>query len=234
MTDNAAEAEIRGPIAIDGPAASGKSTVARMVAERLGGHYVSTGDMYRAVTWEALRRGIDPERSPDAVVAMLADMSLEHMGARNTVPRVGINGTPVPEGELHSPAVARRVSQVAAIPEVRSWLVERQRETTRLGLVVLEGRDIGTVIFPDAPHKVFLTASPRERARRRLAQGGDVAEGATVESVAAEIAERDRRDSTRKVAPLRPADDARVIDTTEIGIAESVEQVLRHVRGETR
>lgn len=119
------------------------------------------------------------------------------------------------------------VSQVAAVPSVRSWLIECQRAIARRGLTVLEGRDIGTVILPDAPHKFFLTATPEERAKRRLAQGGDAPDGATIDAVAAQIAERDRIDSTRKVAPLRPAADAVVVDCSSLSIEETVDAMAR-------
>ena len=217
------------PIAIDGPAASGKSTIARMVAERLGGICVSTGDMYRALTWEALRRDIDPEKKPEEVAAMLPSctLSVRPTGGVGSIPE--LNGEPVSDDVLHTPAIASQVSYVARIPQVRSWLVERQRETVALGLVVMEGRDIGTVIFPDTPHKFFLTATPEVRARRRLAQGGDTLDSDTVEAVAARIAERDRIDSTRAVSPLRPAEDARVIDSSDLAPEEVTDIVVRAV-----
>jgi cytidylate kinase len=124
------------------------------------------------------------------------------------------------------------VSYVARLPEVRQWLIPCQRNTSRLGIVVLEGRDIGTVIFPGARFKFFLTASPRERARRRLAQKGETLDGASVESVARNIARRDQLDSTRAAAPLRPADDAVIIDTDPLTEREVVECVLAHIREE--
>lgn len=231
MTKTSDRTGVSGAIAIDGPAASGKSTVARRVAERLGGCYVSTGDMYRAISWESLRRGIAPLEHPDRIAAMLDEISLECVAGSGGLPRMVVDGTEIGPEKLHSPQVADRVSDVAAIPAVRSWLVERQRATARLGLVVLEGRDIGTVIFPDARHKFFLTATPEERARRRLAQGGDVPDNATIESVAAQIARRDHIDSTRKVAPLKAADDALVIDSTGMSVDQVVDLIVRNVTG---
>jgi cytidylate kinase len=200
-------------IAIDGPAASGKSTVARRVAERLGGFAVSTGDLYRAVSWAALERGLDVAGDPAAVVALLATLDLRYRVVGPGQLGLCLNGEPVPQERLRSAAVAAVVSLVARLPAVRAWLRDRQRECCALGTVVMEGRDIGTVILPDAPFKFFLTASPEERARRRLAQAGEVAPGATVASVAAQIAERDRIDSSRAVAPLRAAADALTICT---------------------
>lgn len=218
---------IRGPIAIDGPAASGKSTVARLLAERLQGSYVSTGELYRAVGAETIRRGIDPEREEDQIGEMLECLDLACDFGSDGGLRIHINGRHVPSRELYSPEVAAVVSQVAAVPSVRSWLIECQRAIARRGLTVLEGRDIGTVILPDAPHKFFLTATPEERAKRRLAQGGDAPDGATIDAVAAQIAERDRIDSTRKVAPLRPAADAVVVDCSSLSIEETVDAMAR-------
>ncbi len=221
------------PIAIDGPAASGKSTVAKQVAKRLGGFYISTGDMYRALSWLSCERGIDPVREPDRLVEMLATIAFECLPGDDGLPRIRIDGVEIGQEKLRSSQVAARVSEVAAIPGVRSWLIGCQRATTRLGLVVLEGRDIGTVIFPDTPHKFFLTASPEERARRRLQQGGDVAEGATIEAVAAQIAKRDHLDSTRAVAPLKRAEDAVFIDSSDISIAGVVDLIVQAVAEKT-
>lgn len=221
-------------IAIDGPAASGKSTVARLVAERLGGFTVNTGDLYRAVSWAALERGLDPVRDAAGVVAMLAELDLAYRIDGPGRLRLHLNGRPVPQEAIRAAAVAAVVSHVARLPAVREWLRQRQRDCCALGTVVMEGRDIGTVILPDAPFKFFITASPMERARRRLAQSGEVAPGATVQSVAAEIAERDRIDSSRPVAPLRPADDAITIDTDGLTPDAVADRVVGIVRGGPR
>ncbi|OGV64008.1 MAG: cytidylate kinase [Lentisphaerae bacterium RIFOXYB12_FULL_65_16] len=223
-------------IAIDGPAASGKSTVARLLAQRLAGYYINTGDMYRTVSWLALEHSLDVHNRPDAVAAMLTGVDLQYGvdSARND-PVLCLGGAPVPMGRIRAPDVARIVSHVAAIPAVREWLRERQRATRRLGTIIMEGRDIGTVILPDASHKFFLTASPEVRARRRLAQAGEVPADATVASVAAEIAERDRIDSTRPVAPLKPAADAVLINADDLTVEQVVEAMLRHIgEGEAR
>jgi len=219
------------PIAIDGPAASGKSTVARLVAVRLGGTYINTGDMYRTLTWCALQRGIDPERDPGCVVAMLADLNLRYEIDAAGAPELHLDGKPVHQNAIRAPEIARHVSAIAKIPAVRAWLRPRQRETQRFGTVVMEGRDIGTVIFPETPLKFFLTASPEVRARRRLAQAGEVPENANIEQVAAEIARRDHIDSSRAVAPLKAAPDALVIETDSLTAAEVAERIAAHVRG---
>ena len=211
-------------VAIDGPAASGKSTVARLLAKRIGGYYINTGDMYRAVSWVALTHGVDPVANPAGVVALLTDCDLRYRIV-DGVPTLFLNGSVVPQEAIRSPEVSAIVSPVAAIPEVREWMLDRQRECKEVGIVIMEGRDIGTVIFPGAKFKFFVTASPMERARRRLAQKGEVVEGATLESVAADIARRDEIDSTRAVAPLRPAEDAVTIMTDGI-TAEEVADLL--------
>jgi cytidylate kinase len=218
-------------IAIDGPAASGKSTVARTVAERLGACYINTGEMYRTLAWVVVQRQLDPERDAAAIVALLPTLEIRYQPGHDGRLALMLNGQPVAAAEIRAPQVTRAVSAVAAIPAVRHWLVARQQESARHGLIVMEGRDIGTVVLPSARHKFFITASPLERARRRLAQSGETFTGATLESVAAEITERDRLDSTRAVSPLRPAADAVLIDTTTMTIDQVVDQVIRHIRG---
>ncbi len=220
-------------IAIDGPAASGKSTVARLTAERLGGYYINTGDMYRTVTWLALQAGIDPDRDPEAVARLLPGIQLEYVIANDNRPQLRLNGAPVQQENIRAPEVAARVSHVAKIPAVRDWLVERQRQTRNLGIVIMEGRDIGTVIFPEARFKYFVTASPEVRARRRLGQEGETAVGATVESVAAEIARRDQIDSSRAVAPLKAAEDALVINTDSMSAEQVADLILERIQRET-
>jgi cytidylate kinase len=202
-------------IAIDGPAGSGKSTVAKAVASRLGMSYLDTGAMYRAVAFKAIRRGVDPEDA--ALVAKLAeDMELEVAG------QVVVDGVDATI-EIRSPEVTRAVSIVAANPDVRRELVRRQREwgIEHNGGVV-EGRDIGTVVFPGAPVKVYLTASDEERAQRRSQELLDL----HYDEVAADIAKRDHVDSTRAHAPLTVAEDAVVVDTTSRTVEEVVDLVL--------
>lgn len=204
-----------GVVAIDGPAGSGKSTVARAVAERLGMDYLDTGAMYRAVTFKAIRRGADPE--DQAEVARLAtDMTLEVAG------RVMVDGIDATI-EVRSPEVTRAVSVVAANLAVRKELVRRQREwAVEHGGGVVEGRDIGTVVFPEAPVKVYMTASDEERAQRRSKEMLDM----HYDEVAADIARRDHVDSTREYAPLMVAPDAVMVDTTTSTVDEVVQLVL--------
>jgi len=202
-------------VAIDGPAGAGKSTVGRAVAARLGLDYLDTGAMYRAITFAALRRGIDPGDQDDvAVLSGEVEMTLD--GSSVTVD--GVDATV----EIRGREVTAAVSAVAANPRVRSELVRRQRSWVAAhGGGVVEGRDIGSVVFPDATLKLFVTASPRVRAERRVAEiGGDLAE------VEASIIERDRKDSTRADSPLTETPDAVVVDTTDLSIDEVVERVL--------
>ncbi|MCA3748573.1 MAG: (d)CMP kinase [Rubrobacter sp.] len=210
-------------IAIDGPAGSGKSSVARLVAQRLGLVNLNTGAAYRAVALLALREGVDLEDGK-ALGRLAGRVRLEPGG-------VLVDGRRVPEGELRAPEVSAAASRVSAHPEVRRVLLPVQREAAerarRAGGAVVEGRDIGTVVLPDADLKVFLSASPEERARRRAAQTGREGE---VERIRRAILERDRQDSERAVSPLRPAPDAAVIDTTEMGLEEVVERVVRLAR----
>ena len=199
-------------IAIDGPAGSGKSTVARTVAELLGWSFLDTGAMYRAVTCEAIFRGIEVHDAV-AVAGVADDVSL------TTLPRVTVNGRDV-EDEIRGDEINEAVSVVAANPEVRASMVARQREFAAaqpLGTVV-EGRDITTVVFPHASIKVFLTASLEERARRRGDEGED------------SVARRDEADSTRAVSPLRQADDALVLDTTGRDVEDVAQEIVQWLK----
>ncbi|HEX2040714.1 MAG TPA: (d)CMP kinase [Acidimicrobiales bacterium] len=202
-------------IAIDGPAGSGKSTVAKRVAEKLGLAYLDTGAMYRSVAFAALRRGLDV--SDAEAVGRLAHQVEMEIGA--TVRVDGVDATV----EIRGPDVTRAVSVVAANPDVRAEMVRRQRDwvSIRDGAVV-EGRDIGSVVFPNAELKVFLTAGDEERARRRSQEMLDL----DYDTVAADIARRDLLDSTRQTSPLVVAEDAVVIDTTGRSVEEIVEEVL--------
>ena len=206
-------------IAIDGPAGSGKSTVARRLAEHLGLDYLDTGAMYRAVTFAALRRGIDPaDTGPVAELARVVDLDV-------TTDHVRVDGVDATI-EIRGPEVSRAVSLVAANPAVRAELVRRQREWAyeRSG-GVMEGRDIGTVVFPDAMLKVYLNARPEVRAERRAAEVSDL----DYETVAADMARRDAFDQGREADPLRPAADAIQFDTSDMSIDEIVAELARRI-----
>ncbi|MDQ1374029.1 MAG: CMP/dCMP kinase [Actinomycetota bacterium] len=205
-------------IAIDGPAGSGKSTVARALAERLGLDYLDTGAMYRSVAFAAIQRRIDPEDA-DAVGALAETVEIK---VADAVTVDGVDATL----EIRGPEVTRAVSVVAANPAVRKEMVQRQREWAAAhGGGVVEGRDIGTVVFPDAELKVFLTARDDERARRRSQEVLDL----DYDEVAAAIAKRDYLDSTRAASPLTRAPDAVEIDTSSLTVEEIVEQVMRRL-----
>ncbi len=202
-------------IAIDGPAGSGKSTVARALAERLGWSVLDTGAMYRAVTVEVLRRGVDPfDSAAVELVAQTADI--------RTRPRVSINGRDVHD-DIRSDEVNVAVSVVAANPAVRAAMVQRQRAlaSEELGGLVVEGRDITTVVFPHARVKIYLTASLDERARRRGDEGHE------------SVVRRDHADSSRDASPLRQADDAIALDTTGLSVDQVVEEIVLCLKNTT-
>jgi cytidylate kinase len=202
-------------VAVDGPSGSGKSTVSRRLAVALKAEYLDTGAMYRAVTWAVLRSGVDPT-DPDGVAKVASEMELE-IGTNPTVPHILADGYDV-SADIRGPEVTAQVSAVAAVPAVRQRLVAQQREViATASRIVVEGRDIGTVVVPDAELKVYLTASADARARRRSAE-----DASDVDSTAADLARRDRFDSTRAVDPLQQAPDALILDTTEMGIDEVV------------
>ena len=200
-------------VAIDGPAASGKSTVARRLAQRLGLIMINSGAMYRAIAWSTLERGIDASDSA-AVIAML-DLIEITCGVEDATSTILINGVDAGDA-LREDAVNSRVSAVAAIPEVRHLLVDKQREYLKIGSLVMEGRDIGSVVFPDTPYKIYIDASEEVRLARRSAEG-----------LTDEVSKRDEDDSKRKTSPLIVADGATVIDSSEMGIDDVVEAALQ-------
>lgn len=207
-------------VTIDGPAGSGKSTVSRLLAERLGVRFLDTGAMYRAVTLAVLRAGVAPDLET-SVAKIASSVELEFRDAR-----LLMNGEDVSQA-IRSPEVSAISSVVASQPAVRTRLVELQKAIGRRGSLVTEGRDQGSVVFPDAEFKFFLTADLDARAHRRqaelLSRGGD----AVWEQVREEIRDRDYRDETRAVAPLKPASDAVIIDTSPMTIPQVVEEMLR-------
>jgi cytidylate kinase len=217
-------------IAIDGPAASGKSTVGGLLAERLGYVYFDTGVMYRAVTWAALEQGVDiddesgvTELARKLIIDVVRPTSND--GRQYTVLSDGRDVT----WEIRRPEVDRRVSPVSAYPGVRSALTTQQRRIGSKGQIVMVGRDIGTVVFPNADLKIYLDASAEERARRRHEEMIGRGEPADYEAVLASVRRRDRIDSGRDVAPLRAADDAIVIDTTCLKISQVMARVIAQV-----
>lgn len=203
-------------IAIDGPAASGKTTVARLLAERLGLVMVNSGEMYRAVALAAVRRGIDPS-DREAVAGMLDGLDFR-CGVRAGRSAVWLDGEE-PGEALRSSEVNAAVSEVAAIPEVRVLLVARQRELLREGDLVMEGRDIGSVVFPETPFKIYVDASEQVRRERRAAEG-----------LTDEVGSRDRLDAGRQTSPLKVAEGAAVIDSSHLSIAEVMERALQVLR----
>lgn len=214
-------------IAIDGPSASGKSTVSKEVARKMGFVYVDSGSLYRAVTWAALQADVSTQDS-DAVMALLAQVdwgfTLTDQSVIFTVD--GQN----PGVELRSEAVRESVSDVAAMPEVRSFVVEKLRETMTFGHVVMEGRDIGSVVCPHTPFKYYLDADPEERARRRHQELLQRQENRDVEHVLASLKRRDAKDTGRETAPLQIALGARVINSTGLSIDEVVDLIIEDIK----
>lgn len=211
-------------VAIDGPAGAGKSTVARLVAAELGLIYVDTGAMYRAVTWSVLEHRLSPaDRSAVAALLEGLEIALEPSADGQ---RVLVNGTDV-TGRLRTAEVTGAVSEIAQIPEVRRYLTRMQQTIAAGGGVVMDGRDIGTQVMPEAELKIFLTASVEERARRRYEELKASGETVELDQLAREIAERDRKDEEREVAPLRRAADAVVIDSTAMPVGEVVERIVQ-------
>jgi cytidylate kinase len=214
-------------IAIDGPSGSGKSTAARNLAKVLGFLYIDTGAMYRAATWKALHEGVDLD--DEAALVRLIDAIVLRLAAHDSVLHVFVDGTDVTD-EIRSEKISRQVHHIAGSAECRERIVRLQRELAAPGGVVAEGRDIGTVVAPDAELKLFLVADLEERARRRQAQLARVGEDATLETVLHDLELRDRRDTERDASPLRKADDAVAVDTTGNSIGQTLEQLLAIVR----
>ena len=209
-------------IAIDGPAGAGKSSIARAAAAQLGFIYVDTGALYRTVALGALKRGIRPEET-DAIVALLPelDVAMEFVDGEQ---RVLLNGEDVSEA-IRQPEVSGAASTVSAIPAVRQFLFDLQQNMANEHEVLMDGRDIGTVVLPDAQLKIFLTATPEERARRRYEQIKDTSD-VTYEEILRDINQRDYQDTHREIAPLKQAEDAVYLDTTDMSFDEVVDAIL--------
>ncbi len=212
-------------IAIDGPSGAGKSTLAKSLAARLGYLYVDTGAIYRTIGYYAFSNGIDP-KDENTVVASLPEIRVEMTYGDDGLQHMLLNGADVTK-EIRLPEISMYASAVSAHPAVRAFLLEMQRQLARTNNVIMDGRDIGTVVLPDAKVKVYLTASSEERARRRCLELEQRGTPEPFEKVLKEIEERDWNDSHRAVAPLRQAEDAVLLDTTELNFEQSEEALLK-------
>ncbi len=215
-------------IAIDGPAGAGKSTLARALARELGYLYVDTGAIYRTVALRAREAGADPS-DPEQVAPLLEDLDLRMDYGGDGVQRMYLSGRDVTE-TIRENEVSALASQVAALPAVREFLLDFQRKQAREHNVVMDGRDIGTVVLPQAGVKIFLTAAPEARARRRTAELLQRGQDADFDEILREIRQRDEQDENRPVAPLRQAEDAALLDTTNLDLKGSLEALLTLVR----
>jgi len=216
-------------IAIDGPSASGKSSVSKGVAKALGFIYVDSGALYRGITWQALRKGIDT-KDADAVVEAMNNADWAFF-VQDDAAVFSVDGD-VPVQELREKGVRESVADVAAIPSVRKFVVESLQSLANFGSLVMEGRDIGTVVFPDSPYKFYLDANPEERAMRRYRELVAAGEDEKAHEVMESLKKRDQIDSTRKTDPLVVAPGAQVIDSTSMTLEEVIQTVIDVVRGE--
>jgi cytidylate kinase len=215
-------------IAMDGPAASGKSTIASCLAKKLSIPYINTGSMFRSVAWYILQKGIAID-DIESISKCLSEISLDYKLDDNGDYALFLNGKKL-DNELRTPEVVAVVSKIATIPTVREVLKNFQRKIAESQLVVMEGRDIGSVVFPDANWKFFVTASPLVRAERRLKQDGGEYTLEALQKVADSIAARDKLDSERPIAPLKQCEDAILVDTSNMTIDETVEFIVSHIQ----
>ena len=214
-------------VAIDGPAGAGKSTIAKLVSKEKGYIYVDTGAMYRALAIHFLQKGISPENTPDVINACRdADVSIRY---ENGVQQVYLNGENV-TGMLRTEEVGNMASKTSAVPEVREKLLELQRTLAKENDVIMDGRDIGTNILPDADVKIYLTASVETRAKRRYDELKEKGEDCDLDQIAQDIKERDERDMNRETAPLKKAEDAILVDSSNMSIPEVVSEICSHCR----
>ena len=215
-------------VAIDGPSGAGKSTLARSAAAELGYLYVDTGAIYRTIGCAARRRGIDPKNA-ETVAALLPELRVELTYGDDGLQHMALNGEDV-TAEIREPEISQYASAVSAHPAVRAYLLEMQRRLAREHSVIMDGRDIGTVVLPDAEVKVFLTASAEERARRRMLELEQRGTPQAYEEVLSSIQERDWNDTHRAAAPLRKAEDAVLLDTTALDFAQSEAALLQIIQ----
>lgn len=214
-------------VAIDGPAGTGKSTIAKLVAKEKGYIYVDTGAMYRGLAIHFLKKGIDPENK-EAVAKACQDAEVT-IGYENGIQQIYLNGENVTE-MLRTEEVGNMASKTSAIPEVREKLLDLQRSLAREKDVIMDGRDIGTNILPDADVKIYLTASVETRAERRYKELKEKGEKCDLAEISRDIRERDERDMTREIAPLKKAEDAVLVDSSDMTIKEVVDEICRHCR----
>ena len=214
-------------VAIDGPAGAGKSTISRAAADKLGFIYVDTGALYRSVGVYALRNGINT-KSGEQLKKVLPDIKVE-LVFKDGVQHVYLNGEDVSE-EIRTPKASMAASDVSAVPEVRSFLFDLQRDIAVKNNCIMDGRDIGTVVLPDADVKIYLTASPEVRAERRFKELAEKGTSVSYEAVLSDIISRDSADMNRKIAPLKKAEDAVLADTSDCGFDESVELIVKIIK----
>ena len=216
-------------VAIDGPAGAGKSTISRAAAAKLGYIYIDTGALYRTVGVNALRMGADVKDASSVISTLTDDLSIE-LKFIDGEQRMFLNGEDVSK-EIRTPDASMAASAVSAVPEVRSYLFDLQKNLARSNNCIMDGRDIGTVVLPDADVKIFLTASPEARAKRRHLELTEKGIEARYEDVLADMIERDYNDSHRAIAPLKQADDAVLADTSELDLQQSIELIISIIEG---
>lgn len=214
-------------VAIDGPAGAGKSTIARAAAAQLGFVYVDTGALYRTIGLAVCRRGIDGTDVP-GILATLPEIQVG-LTYQDGAQHVLLDGEDVSDA-IRTPQISTYASQVSSVPEVRAYLLDLQRDLARRQSVIMDGRDIGTVILPNAKVKIFLTASPEKRAARRCAELREKGQDVTVEGILADMERRDALDASRAVAPLKQAEDAVLVDTSDLTLEQSIDAVLTVIR----
>ena len=218
-------------IAIDGPSGAGKSTISKAVAEKLGYIYIDTGALYRAVGYYALTKGVNLSQS-EQICALLPQLQVEII-YEDGVQKVLVNGTDV-SGKIRTPEVSMAASAVSAVPQVREFLFDLQKNLAKSHNAVMDGSDIGTVVLPQADVKIFLTADARERARRRYEELLEKGEKTTYENVLQDVQQRDFNDSNRSTAPLKQAEDAILVDTTGNSLEQSIQQMLNVIQTRLR